>query len=176
MNTFDRGLQGHDCDKHVTLGNHEDRCMSFTDRTPEVAGMLTGQIDNLLMTHHWDYSPFGMVHFIGGVGFVHAPLTGMGKPYGGKTALSRVANDVVHDLVYGHTHKEGFVACPKIGTNQSVRVLDVGCALPEGHVERYVGHGQSGWTYGIFELLINNGRIESRQSVSMAELERRYDD
>lgn len=176
LSEFDKGLQGYEVKKHMTLGNHDDRAISFTNRTPEIAGLLTGLVDNLLMSHKWTYSPFGLVYFIGSVGFVHSPLTTMGKPYGGKTALQRIANDTVHDLVVNHTHKRGEISCPKIGTNQKVTVLDQGCALPQGHIEPYVGHGTSGWWYGINLIKIRDGRIASVTGVTMDELEERFGD
>jgi hypothetical protein len=176
LSAFDRGLNGFKVDKHLTLGNHEERSLSFTNRTPEVAGLLTGMVDNLFMSHGWTYSPYGLVHFIGSVGFVHAPLNIMGKPYGGKTALQRVANDVVHDLVYGHTHKGGETHCSKIGTNQKVTVVDLGCALPQGHIEHYVGHATSGWRYGVNLIKIRDGRIASVSFTTMTEMEERFGD
>lgn len=176
LGAFDRGLQGEDVEKHITLGNHEERALSFTNRTPEVAGILTGMVDNLFMSHGWSYSPYGLVWYVGSVGFVHCPLNIMGRPYGGKTALQRVANDVVHDLVYGHTHKGGEIHCTKIGTNQHVTVLDLGCALPQGHIENYVGHAMSGWRYGVNLIKIRDGRISSTQFITMTELEEKYGD
>ena len=174
MMAFDRGLKGHDCPKHVTLGNHEDRAISFTNRTPEVAGMLTGHIDNLFMSHKWTYSPYGLVYFLGSVGFVHAPLNTLRRPYGGKTAMQRIANDVCHDLVYGHDHKGGDFPCPKIGTNQKITILNLGCALPDGYVESYVGHGTSGWKYGANLIKIRDGRIAASSFTPMTELEEKY--
>lgn len=174
MMALDRGLGGHESIKHITLGNHEERAISFTNRTPEVAGLLTGQIDNLFMSHGWTYSPYGVVYFLGSVGFVHAPLNTMGKAYGGKTAMQRVANDVCHDLVYGHDHKGGEFHCPKIGTNQKITILNLACALPEGHVEPYVGHGTSGWRYGVNLIKIRDGRLSSSSFITMTELEEKY--
>ena len=176
MSAFDRGLQGEPIKKHVTLGNHEERALSFTNRTPEVAGMLTGMVDNLFMSHQWTYSPYGLIYFIGSVGFVHCPLNIMGKPYGGKTALQRVGNDVLHDLAYGHTHKGGELHIPKIGTNQKVTVMDLGCCLPQGHIEAYVGHATSGWKYGVNLIKIRDGRIAATSFITMTELEERFGD
>ncbi len=176
MSAFDKGQQGQDVEKHITLGNHEARAISFTNRTPEVAGILTGLIDNLFMSHGWTYSPYGIIYFIGAVGFTHVPLNTLGKPYGGKTAIQRVANDVCHDLVYAHDHKGGDFPCPKIGTNQKITVLNAGCSLPEGHVEPYVGHGTSGWRYGVVKLKIREGRFAASSFVTMTELEERFAD
>lgn len=174
LTAFDEGLDGYECPKHSTLGNHEDRAFSFTNRTPETAGILTGMLDNLYMSHGWTFSPYGEVYFIASVGFVHVPLNRLGKPYGGKTALDRIANDAIHDVVYGHDHLGGYKSSPKIGRNQKVTVLNTGCALPEGHVEPYVGHGMSGWWYGAVDLKIRGGRLHSWQYHPMSELEKSY--
>ena len=174
MGLFDRGLGGYECRKHITLGNHEDRCLSFTNRNPEIWGILTNMMDNLFMSHNWTYSPFGAIHYVGGVGFVHAPLTSMGKPMGGKTALNRICNELTHDLVFGHDHKTGYLKQSKIGNNNSVTALDLGCALPHDHVENYAKHATTGWSYGVYDLLLNYGRIQSIKYHSMLELEDTY--
>lgn len=171
---YNEGLDGYDGRKHCTLGNHEDRAFSFTDRTPETAGLLTGMLDNLFMTHGWTISPFGQMYYVGSVGFVHVPLNRIGKPYGGKTAITRIANDAMHDIVYGHDHLGGYQAVPKIGRNQKLTVLNLGCALPEGHVEPYVGHGMSGWWYGVHDIKIRGGRLHGWNAIPMSELERMY--
>ena len=177
LTAFDRGLGGHKPEtKHECLGNHENRAINFTNKTPEIAGILTGAIDNLLMSHKWTYSPYGLVYFIGSVGFVHVPLNKLGRPYGGKTAGQRIANDCLHDLGYGHDHAGGEVVSQKIGTNQKITVLNAGCFLPDMHVEQYVGHGISGWKYGINRLHIEDGRLASSSFTTMRELEQKYGD
>ncbi|MAF35839.1 hypothetical protein CL622_01830 [archaeon] len=176
LEVFDEGLQGWNGDKHVTLGNHEARAESFSNRTPEMAGLLASKIDALLEDHEWTYSPFGMLHFIEGVAFVHVPINRDGKPYRGITAGSRIAKDALHDIVYGHDHLGGLLSMPKIGFNRSVKVLNLGSALPNGYIEPYVGHAMSGWTYGVFEILIDGGCIQSAKHTSMYELERTYGD
>lgn len=176
LSEFDRGLQGFDCPKHITIGNHEDRALSFTNRTPEVAGLLVGLLDNVLMSHKWTYSPYGLVHFVGSVGFVHAPLNHLGRAYGGKTANQRIANDCLHDLVWGHTHKGGDFPAQKIGTNQQITVLNLSCALPTGYTEPYVGHSMSGWKYGVHIIKIRDGKMASAPFYTMDELEEKYGD
>ena len=173
---FNLGLSGYEPKiKHVVLGNHEDRVLSFTNRNPEIFGIFTGLVDNLFMSHGWTYSPFGQIYFLGGVGFVHYPLTTLGKPYGGKTALQRACNDLLHDLVVGHDHKAQHVRMPKIGTNRAVQILGLGCSLPHGHTEKYIRHDQMlGWSYGIYDILIDQGAIQSAKHISMLELEELY--
>ena len=51
---------------------------------------LTENLDNLLMTHGWTYSPYDALHFFGGVAFVHVPLSRMGRPYGGEHVENRI--------------------------------------------------------------------------------------
>lgn len=175
LQAFDDGLGDFAPDlKHCVLGNHEDRAISFTNRVPEMDGMLLGQIDNLFMTHRWTYSPFKTFYFLGGVGFTHAPIGGTGKPIGGKTAASRIANEALHDLCFAHTHCPFVHRAPKLGNNQWVTIINAGCALPEGHVENYAKHSQTGWGYGIFDVKISDGRITGHNFVTMRELEASY--
>ena len=63
------GLGGYGPEMHITLGNHEDRIFSFTNRTPEIAELLTENLHTILTDFGWNYSPFGALHYIGGVAF-----------------------------------------------------------------------------------------------------------
>ncbi|MDD9929637.1 MAG: hypothetical protein OXR03_27750 [Rhodospirillaceae bacterium] len=176
LREFDRGAGGWDGEKHVTLGNHEHRALSFTNRTPEIAGLLTENLDNLLMTHGWTYSPYGALYFVGGVAFVHVPLSRMGRPYGGEHVENRIGSLALEDTVYGHTHRAVDKTFTKTGANRSVRVISGGCSLEEGHIEPYVGHAVSGWSYNIADLVIDGGRIRRCTMVPMGDLAERYGD
>lgn len=174
LEAFDDGLGGFRPERHVTLGNHEDRIWSFTNRTPEVAELLTENLHTILTDRGWTYSPFGQLHFIGGVGFVHSPLNRLGKPYGGKTCEQQIANDALHDVVFGHTHIERRHKAVKIGPNKHVTILNLGCALPDGHREAYLGHASDGWGYGVWDLTLERGQIQAAQWTPMPVLEERY--
>ena len=177
FSAYDEGKQGFKPEiEHITLGNHEDRAISFSNRTPEMAGMLTGQIDRLFMSHNLTYTPYGVLYFVDDVAFTHVPLTRMGRAYGGVHAMSNIGNKSLTDIVYGHSHVGGKFVSEKIGTNNSVTVWNLGCSLPQGYVEPYVGHATSGWHYGVYELLIDQGRIMSDKHISMTELEDMYGD
>lgn len=171
---FDEGAGPYNVEKHVELGNHEDRIWSFMNRTPEMVSMLDETIYTILGDFGWSYSPYGAFHFVGGVGFVHVPLNRLGKPYGGKTAENQIGNDALHDIVFGHTHHERKHKAVKVGSHNWVTILNLGCALPDGHIEKYVGHGTAGWSYGIYDLTIENGKISNTQWVPMAWLEETY--
>lgn len=174
IDAFGAGLAGHACRKVVALGNHERRCWLFEDQNPESAGLLTGPLLAAFEAGGWETRPYGEIFYLGGVGFVHAALNRMGKTYGGKNAENTIANDAVHDLVIGHSHIARQVRMPKIGPYNHVTVLNLGCALPYGHVEDYARDALTGWTWGVYELFIRAGHIESAKFVSMLELEERY--
>ena len=173
VRTFAEGLDGYDCPRHVTLGNHEDRIWSFTNRNPEVVELLDQLLYATLEDHGWSYSPYGAWHFIGQVGFTHVPLTVMGRPYGGLQAQNQVARDALFDVVYGHSHKRVDNSFPKLN-HESITVLNPGCALPHGHIEQYAKHSLTGWSYGVYLLTIKGGRLGERTWVPMSELEARY--
>jgi len=171
---FDKGTGGWDGEKHVTLGNHEARALTFTNRTPEIAGILTQNLDNLLMTHGWTYSPFGALHFIGGVAFTHILLSRLGRPYGGEHIENRIGNMALEDFVFGHTHRAVDKSFTKTGMNRNVRVISGGCSLEDGHVESYVGHAVSGWSYNIADMVIDEGRIRRCSLIPMSDLAERF--
>lgn len=158
-------------ERHCTLGNHERRLYLFEDSAPEAHGMMSCEIDCTFRDRGWTYSPYGQIYMRGGVGFVHAALNRMGKTYGGKNAETTIANDAVFDLVIGHSHVERVYRAPKIGTGNEIQIMNVGCALPEGHVEEYAAHALTGWAWGIADIEIRGGHIKDRRFVTMTKLE-----
>lgn len=175
LKEFDRGMGAFKPKiKHVTLGNHEDRVESWSNRHPEIYGIMGGMMLDNFASHDWTVSEFGELFFIAGVGFVHVPLNAIGKPYGGKTAEQRIAADSVFDVVMGHSHRNRMYTAEKIGHNNFVRVLNLGSALPYGHIERYAKHSTTGWSYGAYELTLSDNHITGWNFMDMRELERRY--
>jgi hypothetical protein len=174
LERFHEGLGGHQLRKHITLGNHERRAWAYEESHPEMAGQLTGDLLLTFEERGWTWTEYGEFYFLGGVGFVHAALNRLGKTYGGKNAEQQIANDAVFDIVVGHSHTGRSWRAPKIGPSKFVNVLNLGCALPHGHVEDYAQHCTTGWTWGAYDLIISGGHIESAAFISMQELERRY--
>ena len=74
IRSFHRGLGGYKVEKHVTLGNHEDRIWSYTNKNPEIVELLDQILFATLEDYDWTYSPYGEFYFIGDVGFTHTPL------------------------------------------------------------------------------------------------------
>lgn len=158
----------------LTCGNHEDRITRFENASPETQGALYSQFEDVAARYRWRTHAYGQWLFIDGVGFTHCPMNQMGRPYGGKNPENTIANDAVFSIVWGHTHKAGFKRIPKIGPGQSVEVLNLGSAMPTGHVEKYANKSTTGWTYAIFDLEIRQGHIVGHREISLDELERMY--
>jgi hypothetical protein len=173
LGEFDRGLGSHRVRKHCTLGNHERRAWFYEDAKPETAGLITGPLLALFEQHQWGTSEYGAFFFLGMVGFNHAPLNKLKKTMGGDTRMN-VLNKMVFDYVRGHDHQDYVQSAAKFGPLGGVTLVGLGCALPWGHEEKYAQHALNGWWWGVKELQITGGRLESVSSVSMLELERRY--
>ena len=173
IRAFHKGLDGYDVPKHVTLGNHEDRIWSYTNRNPEVVELLDQLMFATLDDYGWTHSPYGEFYFIGDVGFTHAPLNVMGKAYGGMYSENQIARDSLHDVVYGHTHKRVDKTFPKMG-NQFLTMINLGTSLPSGHVEEYAKHTMTGWSYGVYDIYIKDGKIDERSWIPMDNLIERY--
>lgn len=170
---FAEGLSGYKVERHETLGNHEDRVLSFIDRTPEIVGALARTPHTILGDFGWTYSPYGAFHFLGGVGFTHIPWTRMGKPFGGENSENQIGQRTTFDVVKGHDHRKVVKVFPKLNEGH-ITVISLGCSLPDSHIERYAQHSLSGWSYGIFDLTIERGHIQKDAWIPMTELEERY--
>lgn len=167
-------MQIEGAERHCTLGNHERRLYHFEDRAPEAYGMMQCELQKVFERHKWTFSPYGMPYIVGGVSFVHCALNSLGKSYGGKNAENTIANDAIGDWVIGHSHRERMHRAAKLGANNFVKIVNVGCALPDGFIEDYARHTLTGWSYGISDMTIHNGHIQDYHFVSMNHLDERY--
>ena len=93
---------------------------------------------------------------------------------GGTTVEYRAANLATSDLVIGHSHRTNLVSAPKVDRKEPVKVLNLGCALPQGYIERYALHSLTGWSYGTWKLRLRKGRIVSWEFTTMNELREKY--
>jgi predicted phosphodiesterase len=175
MKLLNKGMGTLDVPKHCTLGNHEFRVHRFEESIPEIEGIMKNELYKSYRSNGWTTSDYGEIFFISGVGFTHCPKNIMGKEYGGKNAEIQIANDSLHDLVFGHTHKDRDWKAIKIGDKKFIRVINVGCALPMNHVEQYAKLNMTGWSYGIVEISIWDNHIQEKRFISMDRLERDYD-
>ena len=158
----------------LTGGNHEERIQRFENKNAETVGTLYIQFEELCARYRWRLHTYGQWLFVDGVGFTHVPKNVMGKPYGGQNSENQIANHATHSVVFGHTHRSSFRKTPKIGINNSIEVLNLGSAMPDGYVAKYAGTATSGWSYGIYELSLKAGHITSHRFISMRELRELY--
>lgn len=173
LQAINAGLGDHQPPKHITVGNHEHRIYRFEDTSPEVFGILSAEFESVLTRNGWTFSPYGAWHFDGGVGFVHCPLNTIGQPYGG-ASRQPLLRDMVFDVVRGHDHEAYDHSAKKLGPLGNVRLIGLGCALPDGHIESYAEHCLTGWWWGVHILTLQGGRITDVQKLTMRTLQERY--
>lgn len=173
LSVFERSLsaEARRTPKSITLGNHEDRVRRYQDLRAELEDSLWIEVLQEFARYGWKTHDYGKVIFLGGVGFVHVPLNRIGKPHSSPNIM---ANNLAHDLIKGHSHIPTYLSLPKIGYDQGVTLIDVGTSLPHGHVESYAKLSQTGWWWGIHDVIIRNGRIDDFARISMRTLEGRY--
>lgn len=176
---FHRGLGNWKPKKDVVSGNHEYRAIRWANQHRQVIGNVIDphhKIEEAWAQWHWRTTPFGEYRFIGGVGFVHAPLVPgtNGKTYGGKTGGQRAANDALFDIVRGDDHKFYVASSPKIGPVKSPRIFGCATALPPGYVETYARKNPGDWESGICEIKVWGGRVRSFAFEDMHLLQRAY--
>jgi|TARA_E500000178_G_scaffold341041_1_gene384490 Icc-related predicted phosphoesterase len=183
MQSFDEALEefhyvlkGEKIKKYITLGNHEKRMWRYEDKNPTFYGMCQKEFFGTCRKYKWKVIPWGQYLMLGGVGFIHAPINPMGKEYGGEASERQIANKSKIDIVFGHSHRAQDIRVPKISDtkNDFTRILNIGCALPEGHIESYAKHSLTGWTYQIVEIDIWDNHIMEVQNISMKKLKKLY--
>jgi len=158
----------------VVLGNHENRAWRLEEAAPNLRGTVTLQIEQFFARYRWKVTPYRHWIFMEGVGFSHVPISIMGKPIGGRYPENNIGNQTTHSIVFGHTHRQNHVTVPKIGVNNSITVTNVGSAMPHGFVPRWADGNTTGWTYGIADLRLRGGRVESANFISILELREKY--
>ena len=158
----------------MTAGNHEDRILRFENKTPETAGTLWAQVEEVAARYRWRIQPYGHWLMIDGVGFIHVPMNVMGRPYGGQQSENQIANHATHSVVFGHTHRHTFRKTPKIGVNNSIEIMNLGSSMPDGYVAKYAGTSTTGWSYVICELYIQGGHVVQYRHISMRQLKHQY--
>jgi hypothetical protein len=168
----DLGIGSVPCD--ITFGNHEHRCQRAADNDPVRLGDTMLRVEEIFSRYQWNYRPYGEYLFIGGTGFVHTPRNIMGKEYGGKRVENQVGNDALFSIIWGHSHRRGFWSFPKIGPQNGIDLCNLGSAMPQGYVANYAKLSTTGWSYGLYELTIQAGRILSDRFISMVELQAKY--
>jgi len=174
MSAFYKEISHLDIPQDMTAGNHEDRINRFENKNPETVGTLYTQFEEMASRYRWRIHPYGQWLMIDGVGFIHVPMNIMGRPYGGQNSENQIANHATHSIVFGHTHRSTFRKVPKIGMNNSIEVLNLGSSMPDGYVARYAGTATTGWSYGVYELSIQNGHINQYRHISMSQLGTMY--
>ena len=176
MEEFNYHLKAFQIKKYITLGNHEKRLWRYEDKNPTFYGLGQKEFFGICKKYDWKVVPYGTYLMLGGVGFIHAPLNPMGKEYGGEASERQVANKSKIDIVFGHSHRAQDNRVSKISDtkNDFTRVVNVGCSMPQGHIESYARHSLTGWTYQICEVRIWDNHIQEVNNISMKTLEKNY--
>jgi hypothetical protein len=159
-----------------THGNHEHRAWRAANKQPKLNGDMPQRLDTVFAQYGIKTHTFGEFVDIGGVDFVHIPLSIMGKEMGGEMMERNAGMKSLRSIVCGHTHRANILTIMKVGQQRQVKVVNLGTSMPHGLVEKYTGLAPTGWFYGVHELRIMDGQILSVKQWDMLELEERYGD
>jgi hypothetical protein len=157
-------------------GNHEHRTRRAANRQPKLNGDMPVRLENAFAQFMWRTHEFGEFVDIGGVDFVHIPLSIMGKEMGGEMVLRNVGLKALRSTVFGHVHRYGSLPVVKVGQQRAIRIVSLATSMPYGEIEKYNGMSMTGWDWGVHEFRICNGIILSEKFWDMRELEQLYRD
>jgi len=159
---------------YITLGNHEFRAWRSAEAQPKLCGDMPLRLEEVFTRWQWETRPFGQFLDLFGVDFVHVPMNVMGREMGGEHVERTVANKAMRSVVFGHTHKRNVHNAVKVGQDRKITALNLGTAMPWGVTEKYNKRSTTGWSYGIYELRIQDGNIISEKFYDMLELYEMY--
>jgi hypothetical protein len=174
LHTYHQEIPTGEIPHDVVLGNHEQRVWRLEEASPNLAGTLTLQLDQFFSRYRWKVTPYRHWLFFEGVGVTHVPHSIMQKPIGGRYPENTIGNQSTHSIIFAHTHRFNHVTVPKIGINNSITITNLGSAMPHGYVAPYADGATTGLTYGIVDMRIRGGRVESPKFISLLELKERY--
>lgn len=157
-------------------GNHEYRVERYEEMAPNLAGTLVILREQMFSRYRWKTTPYRQWLFLEGVGMTHTPMSIMNKPIGGRYPENTIGNQSTHSICFAHTHRFNHVTVPKIGVNNSITVTNVGSTMPWGYVANYAEGATTGLTYGIVDMRLRGGRVESVNLISMLDLQEKYGD
>lgn len=155
-------------------GNHENRANRFEAMNPTSTDVYTLPIRQTFARYGWATKEYREWLFLEGVGFIHAPINGMGKEVGGVNANQTVARESTFSVVWSHTHRREMIERAKFGIGNAIQTYNTGSFMPQGYLKQYAGLAMTGWTYGCSELTLRGGQIESARYWSERELAERY--
>lgn len=105
----DRGLGGHECERVITLGNHDMRPDRRVEEHPELEGKLSWT-DVRIREHGWRCVPWRSVGRVGPFAVAHHFVGRMGRPLGSSSAHGLARRIVGKDgalgsAIVGHDHR-----------------------------------------------------------------------
>jgi hypothetical protein len=158
----------------MLYGNHDERLETYENNNPETYGAFTGERDEAFLQYGWQTRRYGQLYYCQGVAFGHHPVNGGGRAFGGETGPQRAANKTTVSFVSGHTHRAQRFDAAKIGPQETVSMIEVGCAMPWGSLEAYVGSAPAGWWWGAVDMVVADGLVVDCNFVSMKTIRSRY--
>jgi hypothetical protein len=166
---FHAGMDGFKAKRLCTLGNHEERAWRYDNAHPDGSSHAQ-KVEEAFMQWGWRTSLYGEYRFIGGVGFVHVPLNGRGKPL----TAAQQPNKAMCDTIHGDDHRATQMTDHKTGPFRSPTIYSAASALPPGYIEGYANKGGSTWRSGVCTATIWGGHVRQWSFEEMILLKRRY--
>jgi hypothetical protein len=156
-------------ERHITLGNHEDRISRASEEDAQLDGLLSLE-DLNYAEHGWQVHPFLKPLFLDGIGYVHYWQNTMtGRPLGGAAHLR--LKTIGHSFTMGHQQLLDYTL--RFVNGKSHHGLVAGaCYL---HDEDYKGYqGNAHWRGIVVCHEVNNGSYDP-MFISLDYLCRRYE-
>lgn len=157
----------YDPERHILIGNHEDRINRAVNSDPKLDGVLS--VQDLEYSAHWRVHPFLEVVVIGGIAFSHYFVTGVaGRPAGTAAAQLRKTN---MSSIAGHQQGKQIAYATRADGSTITSIIAGSCYE---HDEDYMGpQGNKHWRGVIMLHEVNDGAFDE-MFVSLNYINKRY--
>lgn len=154
-------------EKHILLGNHENRISKAVNNDPKLDGVLS--VSDLAYERDWTVHPFLDVVVIGGIAFSHYFVTGVaGRPAGTAAAQLRKTN---MSSIAGHQQGKQIAYATRADGNTITSIIAGSCYE---HNEDYMGpQGNKHWRGVIMLHEVDDGSFDE-MFVSLKYLNAKY--
>lgn len=166
---------GWDCERWMTIGNHEARIDRATSDASEMEGVIG--IDDLgYREHGWSCVPFQSAVTLGGFSASHHFASGVGgRPIGGMTQAASMARLLYTSAIVGHSHTLDFARRTRPDGSRVMCIVPGCYAAPEQATESWCSATGHLWWHGVAVMEgVHGGDCEALRLVTLDALRARF--
>jgi len=155
---FDEGLDGHPCEKSITLGNHDAYPDKWVGSNPKFEGVVSSEAV-LFPDHGWGTTAYLEARKVRGLWCSHfMPSGATGRPQGGIHVAYHNAMKQGMNCLVGHNHRFDHKV-RTLGDGAKIHSFSAGCLNHPRYAEQWCANTRHTWDRGVLVVDTRRGRV-----------------